>query len=222
MSGDTSCRRPSDVQAQLAEQARTGDGRAFERLCVLYEPELRSFLYRSLQGYPALPELIDDLLQDAYLKAWRSIRLTKSPLLFRGWLWRILTNTMLDFCRRQKVIKWQPFLRGRSDDLAGASYAIEPDVQAPHQHAVILGSIPPPSPEDEVLRREESATLQALITELRPAEQQALCLQVYGGLSMVEIAARLGTTDGNVKSLLYRARQRLRVRWTELGESRAA
>src|SRR3954469_9833585 len=83
--------------AALIERARAGDGRAFE---VLARREERA-LYRHAARIVGPGADAEDVVQDAFLSAWRSIRSFEGTS-FRAWLFRIVTNSLLTPVRARK------------------------------------------------------------------------------------------------------------------------
>src|ERR671936_399142 len=88
----------SDAEnAALIERARTGDGRAFEQLALHEERALYRHAARILGAGPDA----EDVVQDAFLSAWRSIGSFEGSS-FRAWLFRIVTNRALDRIRARR------------------------------------------------------------------------------------------------------------------------
>src|SRR5919201_59545 len=88
----------SDAEhAALIERARTGDGRAFEQLALHEERALYRHAARILGAGPDA----EDVVQDAFLSAWRSIGSFEGSS-FRAWLFRIVTNRALDRVRSRR------------------------------------------------------------------------------------------------------------------------
>ncbi len=85
-------------EAALLERARSGDGGAFVILVRRYDRALRSLAYRLLGDRHAM----DDVLQEAYLKAFRSIDRFRADASFNTWLYRIVHNACIDQLRRQR------------------------------------------------------------------------------------------------------------------------
>src|SRR5712692_1789169 len=81
----------------LIERARGGDTRAFEDLARREERAL----YRHALRIVGVPSDAEDVVQDAFLSAWRSIRSFEGAS-FRAWLLRIATNRSLDLLRARK------------------------------------------------------------------------------------------------------------------------
>lgn len=128
------------------------------------------------------------------LRAWAR-RPPDSEL--RPWLFRIATNVCLDELRRQRRHRWQPW-----DALA----------------AVLLrATSPADDPEEAVLRLEDQALIRRALDDLSPKDRAALILRECQGLSLEEVGHVLGISHGAAKVALFRARERLRASYRQLG-----
>ena len=79
--------------------ACTGDARAFTELVKRRQGRVRKFMYHLCRR----PALGDDLAQQVFLTAWRSITQLRAAAAFDGWLKRIMVTTWLEELRRQKI-----------------------------------------------------------------------------------------------------------------------
>jgi RNA polymerase sigma-70 factor (ECF subfamily) len=85
-------------ESSLIEAARSGDQAS---LSLLFQPlsrELQAYAYRMLGGF----QDAEDAVQEARLKAWRSLDSYEPHASFRAWMYRIVTNTCLDVLRTRK------------------------------------------------------------------------------------------------------------------------
>lgn len=159
-----------------------GDHLAFAELLQLHDDRLRALVWRLTGSQNDM----DDICQEAYLKAWRSIG-TYNPdrgAAFGTWLWRVVHSTCIDHHRRQ----------GRRPQRT--SWEID-DIDIPVRDA-----------EARIVLRDE---LRAALHEL-PEEQAAVIALADGeGLSYDEIAELVGVKPGTVASRLSRARAALRL-----------
>jgi len=83
------------AEMQLIGRARDGDGRAFVEIIRRHDYGLRRLAYRFLGDEDAM----DDVLQDAYLKAFAAVSDFRGDASPRTWLYRIVGNTCLDMLR---------------------------------------------------------------------------------------------------------------------------
>jgi len=151
----------------------------------------------------------EDVVQEAMLRAWKSLATFEERSSFRGWIYRIATNAALDTLRRAKS-------RGLPVALvAPARPDVPPD--APTSEALWLEPYPDAllpddaSRPDAALSRRQTvgfAFLQAL-QRLPPKQRAALLLKDVVGSSAAEIAEILETSAPAVNSLLQRARETL-------------
>ena len=79
--------------------ACAGDARAFAEIVKRRQARVRKFMYHLCRR----PALGDDLAQQVFLTAWRSITQLRSAAAFDGWLKRIMVTTWLEDLRRQKI-----------------------------------------------------------------------------------------------------------------------
>src|SRR5512132_998226 len=102
----------------LIERARRGDGRAFEQLALREERALYRHAARMLGAGPDA----EDVVQDAFLSAWRSIGSFEGSS-FRAWLFRIVTNRALDRVRARRRRPELPLEPGEDDEVQWAEPA---------------------------------------------------------------------------------------------------
>ena len=167
---------PSTVfERQIVERAQAGDGAAFAQLVERYSSPILSICYASVLN----PTDAEDLAQDVFLAAWRSLRTFRGEAAFSTWLFALARNRCIDRSRRQRV---RPQL-------------VAEDEQAPQAHYVV----------DEDAPRLANAVLQAAKTLSVPL-RQALLLRDIQGLSYEEIADLQDVPVGTVRSRIAAAR----------------
>ena len=167
-------------EPELLALARTGDVVAFEALVRTHDDRMRALAFRMTGTRAGM----DDALQDAYLKAFRSIGGFRGDAAFSTWLHRIVTTTCIDHARRRG--------RRREDEL--------PDEPRPGGAAVDPAG-------DLVTRR---VLLRRALDDLDPDHRAALLLVDGDGLSYGEAGRVLGVPVGTVSSRLSRARTEMR------------
>lgn len=208
------CRRPGSDPAQPTVDSRSGKqdaGQQFReavqrneaidvraRFEALALPQFAG-LYRAAMRMTRSREEAEDLVQETFLKAFRSFRTLRLDHNPRAWLFRILTNSHINRCRRRRA---QPF-RARLQDIQEFLPAAEaPAVIVPYELDIML---------DEQLDSRVKHALEGLPDGSRPVVMMAL----VGGMSYGEIAQALECPTGTVMSRLYRARRVLRQRLAE-------
>ena len=145
----------------------------------------------------------EDLVQETYLRAFRSLSQFRAGTNLRAWLFKILTNAFINDYRKRSR-------RPRSTSLDNVEdYYL-------YTHLIDSGIQPSASrPEDEVLASiTDDAVLQAL-NALPPEFLQVVLLADVEGFSYREIADIMGIPIGTVMSRLHRARRRLQRMLTE-------
>ena len=80
--------------------ACAGDARAFAELVTRRQGRVRKFMYHLCRS----PSLGDDLAQQVFMTAWRSLKQLRSAAAFDGWLKRIMVTAWLEYVRRQKIV----------------------------------------------------------------------------------------------------------------------
>jgi len=139
----------------------------------------------------------DDVVQDAYLRAFRAYGQFNGADI-RPWLLTIVRNVAYRWLSVRKrnagnVVSIEDALAGRNDDGAG----FEPASAAP-------------SAEDLLISESESALIRRALAELAPAFREVIVLREFEGLSYQDIAGVTGVPAGTVMSRLSRARAQLK------------
>lgn len=179
-------------------KAQKGDAQAFERLVTPHE----QMLWRVCWHYTRHQEDAADCLQEAMLKAWRSIGSYRGDCALSSWLYRIASTVCLDFLRRQKRLP----VTESADELEETGY-MPVDTS--------------PTPDEAVIRAESKEQLQAAIDSLPGEMRTVLILYALQGMGYEEIAETMQTSVGTVKSRLNRARQKLSTFLSQSGNNSA-
>ncbi len=156
-----------------------------------FRPAIRRHLARLVGEADA-----DDVTHEVFVKALGRLDVLRQAGSVRAWLYRVATNAAMDRLRRRaRGEKAQdPLDEDSTLDLAGPE----------SRHAVALPV------ESQAIRREMSECVRAVVGRLPAAQRIALVLSEFEGYSDAEIATLTGTSVGNVKIRLHRARARLR------------
>lgn len=175
-----------DLDAFLVERARSGDHLAFRDLVLRHDAGLRALAFRLLQDR----ERMDDVLQEAYVKAFRGLPTFRGDAGVRTWLYRIVYNACMDELRR----------RPRDAQLSDS---------------IPLGAATAPDPGDVVTLR---SRLTAALALLPPDQRAAVVLVDAEGFDHGAAAAVLGVAAGTIASRVSRARAALRRTLGDGGE----
>lgn len=178
--------RGRQTDHELVEAARSGDHRAFEELVRRTHTDLHNLARRLVTD----PDDARDVVQDAYLRAFRSIRKFRGDSEFSTWMYRITANCAATHLGKRR--------RNRHDDLDEEVSVIDAD---PHND--------PEARADAMLLRRQ---LDAAIAELPPKLRAVVVLRDLYDLGHAEIARELGISESAAKVRLHRARRRLRTR----------
>ncbi|HEY8656990.1 MAG TPA: sigma-70 family RNA polymerase sigma factor [Candidatus Limnocylindria bacterium] len=177
--------RPEDILAA----ARAGDPRAFEALARMEERGVYGHVARILgPGADA-----EDVVQDAFLSAWRSIG-SFSGTSFRAWLYRIARNRAIDVVRARRR-KGEVPLEPDADE-GDAAWA-EPAAGGPDLLTIAAG-------------REGVAAVEVALATVPVEQRDALLLRDVQGFSYEEIAQITASDLGTVKSRIHRGRLAVR------------
>ncbi len=174
--------------ADLIRDAREGSHPAFETLVRRYSERAHRAAYRVVRD----PHQAEDIVQEAFIKVYRSLRTFESRSSFYTWLYRIVVNLALDRRRRERrgpALEW--------DDTVARQ--IDPRALAPVDQNPELAS-----------RREEVRRVVARgVQELPDGQREVLLLREVEGLSYEEIAQTMRISKGTVMSRLHYARKKM-------------
>jgi RNA polymerase sigma-70 factor (ECF subfamily) len=177
---------PSDTDSDLVRRCLGGERDAFHELTVRYYRPVGAFLLKRLRR----PDVVEDLAQETFLEAYRSLKAGRRPENFASWLFGIAVHCCGKWLRRKRPALFDP--------------ADPPDEPA----------VPPAaSPAEE--REEQEKRLAALehgLAGLPPETRALLDMKHRQGKTCEQIAAELRQPVGTVKSQLSRAYKELRER----------
>jgi RNA polymerase sigma-70 factor, ECF subfamily len=183
---------PSE-ETSLVEAARSGDMAAFEALVRRYDRNV----FRIAQHITQNREDAEDVVQDAFLKAYQNLGQFQGQSKFYTWLVRIAVNESLMRLRKRRT---------------GKMVSIDEDIETEE------GTVPrdladwAPDPEQNYTQAELAEILRKTIQGLPPGFRVVFVLRDVDGLSTEETAESLGLSVPAVKSRLLRARLQLRER----------
>lgn len=188
-----------DVPFVLAAQA--GDAASFD---VLYRRHLR-MVHAVLLGRSSRDEA-EDLVQEAFLVAWRRLGTLRDPAAFSGWVLAIARHLHVDHLRRDRAGHRLELAHGGTG-ARGISGAGTHDDTTPRLREVPSGDAPP---DDELHKRLEAQRALEAIRALPDAYRETLLLRLVEGMTGPEIAARTGLTPESVRVNLCRGMKLLR------------
>jgi len=198
MPGQQTASRVDD--ANLIREAQQGNHRAFEELIRQYDQQvLRLALH--LTGSP---DDAQDIYQEAFLKAYKSVGNFRFECSFYTWIYRIVTNLCLDHLRKKQVRKEESPVISDSDGEEFSLLDMVSDDRAAH------------NPERDLMRRELGRKIGKALSRLTERERMVFELKHYQGLKLRTIGEMLNTTEETAKNTLFRATQKLRSSLTEM------
>ncbi len=186
------------AELELVERSKGGDLSAFEELVVMYQKQIYNLGYRMMGS----EEDACDIAQEAFLKAFKSIRKFNSKSSFGTWVYRIAVNVCIDELRKRKKVKLYPV--AHNDNPEDRGYKLITDT----------GDLP----EEQMERREVRRQVQQAIGRLGEEHRIIIILRDIKGKSYQEIADILGLNIGTVKSRISRARISLKEELIKHGE----
>ena len=158
----------------------------------------------------------EEVVQEAWIAAFRALTQFEGRSTLSTWLTRIVINAARGRLRVQKRL---PTISLDEDDGSNLPLAERFDGRGHWDHP--LATWTADSPEEMLSREQLADCLKYYLGELPPAQQSALLLRDQTGLEFAEIGEALGTTEGNVRVLVHRARLKLLAvmnRYEEEGE----
>jgi RNA polymerase sigma-70 factor (ECF subfamily) len=188
---------------------------AFERLAEPFRRELKLHCYRMLGSVHEA----EDLVQETYLRAWRSFDGFEGRGSFRSWLYRIATNACLNaLASRKEAHRLLPDQHGpATGQMPQGAPATEVAWLEPYPDTDLEGiADEAPNPEARYAAREAvQLAFVALIQQLPPRQRAVLLLCDVLGWSAAEAATLLDTSTASINSALQRARERLAKRYPD-------
>lgn len=182
-----------DIDRQLVARAQKGDKRAFELLVEKYHRKLGRLLSRLIRD----PAEVEDVTQEAFIKAYRALPGFRGDSAFYTWLYRIGVNTAKNYLMAM----------GRR---APTSTEVEAEEAESYDEGEQLRDIN--TPESLLLSREIAATVNATIDSLPEELRNAIQLRELEGMSYEEIARIMDCPIGTVRSRIFRAREAIAER----------
>jgi len=182
-----------EVDQALVERAQRGDKRAFELLVEKYQRKLGRLISRLVRD----PGEVEDVMQEAFIKAYRALPAFRGDSAFYTWLYRIGINTAKNYL----------VALGRR---APTSTEVDAEEAEGYESGEQLRDIN--TPESLLLSKEIGATVNAAIDALPEELRSAIQLRELEGMSYEEIAKLMDCPIGTVRSRIFRAREEIAER----------
>ena len=177
-----------EIDRQLVERAQRGDKRAFELLVEKYQRKLARLLSRFIRD----PAEVEDVTQEAFIKAYRALPAFRGDSAFYTWLYRIGINTAKNYLMAM----------GRR---APTSTEVEAEDAEGFEEGEQLRDIN--TPESLLLSNEIAKTVNSTIEALPEELRTAIQMREIEGMSYEDIAKAMDCPIGTVRSRIFRARE---------------
>lgn len=175
-----------DLDQQLVQRAQRGEKLAFELLVSKYQRKLARLVARLVRD----PSEVEDVTQEAFIKAYRALPNFRGDAAFYTWLYRIGVNTAKNYLMNQ----------GRR-----VSASVDVEDAEHYEGNDLVADVN--TPEAELLSREIAETVNASMEALPEELRTAIRLREIEGLSYEDIASLMGCPIGTVRSRIFRARE---------------
>lgn len=175
----------TDRDIHLVKRACSGEEAAFEKIV---ENNKKKIFYLAFD-LTGSPQDAEDLSQEVFLKAFRSLKTFKGEASLSSWLYRITLNTFLD--RKRKL-----------------SFRVEREYQSLEEGIEIVDPI---NPENHEESRQIQLHIETALEKLSPRERVVFVMRHYQDMPGKKVAKLLDISEGTVKSLLFRAIKKLQT-----------
>jgi RNA polymerase sigma-70 factor (ECF subfamily) len=170
--------------AELAKQARDGNRLAFGQLIDRFQGDIHRMIYYRIR----VRMDAEDLTQDVFVRAYRSISRLREPERFRSWLFTIAVNRVNDYLRKKRVRSIF-----KSSDESIEIQPVTTDIQEQ------------PEALEQVLKKDFWRHIERITKKLSKMEREVFMLRFMDNLNINEIAQIVKKSESTVKTHLYRA-----------------
>jgi RNA polymerase sigma-70 factor (ECF subfamily) len=177
-----------EIDQQLVERAQHGDKHAFELLVAKYQRKLGRLLSRFIRN----PTEVEDVVQEAFIKAYRALPSFRGESAFYTWLYRIGINAAKNYLVSE----------GRRPP---TTTEFDSEEAEGFEDADQLRNIN--TPENELMSKQVAETVNKAMDSLPEELKIAITLREIEGLSYEEIANMMNCPIGTVRSRIFRARE---------------
>lgn len=175
---------------QLMIRLQDGDTRAFDMLVERHQSPLIGFFIRNTRDRHLAEDLAQETLIKVFDQSWNYLPRGR----FRGWMYRIARNLMIDHHRRQSHDALIRSVKGRRDEEATALSRLTAEILTPAQQAG---------------HRELAEMVDEALAEIPEEQRMAFTLHHYAGLPLSDVAEITETSLATCKSRLRLAREKL-------------
>ena len=190
-----------EIDRQLVARAQSGDKQAYGLLVEKYQRKLARLLSRFIRD----PAEVEDVTQEAFIKAYRALPAFRGDSAFYTWLYRIGINTAKNYLMAM----------GRR---APTSTEVEAEEAEGFEEGEQLRDIN--TPESVLLSNEIAETVNSTIEQLPEELRTAIQMREIEGMSYEDIAKAMDCPIGTVRSRIFRARDAIAERLRPLLDTR--
>ncbi|MGE0625450.1 MAG: RNA polymerase sigma factor RpoE [Pseudomonadales bacterium] len=176
-----------DTDKELVRRVQQGDKRAFDLLFGRYQHKILNLVGRYLRD----PQEVEDVTQEAFIKAFRALPRFRGESAFYTWLYRIAINTA-----KNHLVARSRRPPGTDVDVSDAEFMDSAELLKESE-----------SPDAALARDELSAAIDEAIGQLPDDLRSAVTLREFDGLSYEQIAEIMDCPVGTVRSRIFRARE---------------
>jgi RNA polymerase sigma-70 factor, ECF subfamily len=183
--------RDADVDVLLVERVKAGDKRAFELLVVKYQRRLARLISRMVRD----ADLVDDIAQETFVRAYRALPKFRGESAFYTWLHQIAVNTAR---KALQDLKRDPLVlapAATTDAENNETFRAESEPTSGETPEALLAS------------KEIATAVNVAVASLSEELRLAITLREMDGLSYEEIAELMNCPIGTVRSRIFRARE---------------
>ena len=188
-----------ELDAELVRRAQKGEKAAFDLLVRKYQHRIAAVVSRFIRDYAEC----QDVVQDSFIKAYRSLPGFRGDSQFYTWMYRIAVNTAKNHLASRKRRPGSDVELEDAEHIDGGIHVQDND-----------------TPEHELLREEVAKVVSKALDQLPDDIRQAITLREMEGLSYEEIAEVMNTPVGTVRSRIFRAREAIDARLRPLYEQK--
>jgi RNA polymerase sigma-70 factor (ECF subfamily) len=175
-------------QAQLIDQARNGNDKAFQNLFEAYQRPVYNFIYRMIGN----EEDAEDVTQEVFFKVYKKLASLREAKFFSTWLFSIAKNEAVTASRR------------KNRRLATSLHEFDDN-----QEVTVLGDVIVENPENDIVNHEFEEIIQDILLEIPEIYRTAFVLGAIQRYPYEKVAEMLGCSIGNIKSRVFRARAQI-------------
>jgi RNA polymerase sigma-70 factor (ECF subfamily) len=177
----------NEIDLDIIHRVQQGDKSAFDLLVLKYQHKLAKLVL----PYVRDPDEVLDIVQEAFIKAYKALPRFRGDSAFYTWLYRIAVNTAKNYLTAQSR-------RPPLSDIDMMDAEFYEGASALKDHA---------TPEANLLKKEIKEAIERVISDLPEDLKTAITLREYEGMSYDEIAEVMDCPVGTVRSRIFRARE---------------